>query len=182
MTKFVGMKLLSLLLWSTATAILADDNCADAQEKCPRQAAAGDCLTRPRSMHRFCPKSCKICDLQDRTAAFGVRQECKGREAATVAPAIRESIVYMNSDAVMDMDAEDFLQCVNQHESCSHWKVWGGKIIVMSTVICLRRVVPFGCSLPNLSLLLLSRVRGQPRLYDEDMWACLWYVRCQQTS
>jgi hypothetical protein len=142
MIKGIGMTLLSLLLWSSTTStvdVLADDNnCVDTKEKCPIWAAKGDCRQRAGRMLWRCPKSCNICDLQDRTTDFGVLQECRGREAHLVAPAIRESIVYMNSDEVMDMDAEDFLECVNQHESCSHWKVWGGKkksIAIMSTFV-----------------------------------------------
>jgi hypothetical protein len=135
MIKCIGMStLFSLLLWSatitTAAAILSpdtvDDDCMDTKDKCAIWAQQGDCRERPVRMLWDCPKSCNICDLRNRTTDFGFRQECKGRESSKVASVLRESILYMNSDKVMDMDAGDFLQCVNYHESCSHWKVWGG--------------------------------------------------------
>ena len=133
--KLLRMTLVSLFLWSSAATTTTlddddddDDECVDAREKCPTWAEAGDCRERAERMLMLCPKSCHICELQNRTTYFGVRQECKGREAHIVAPAIQESIVYMNSDKAMNMDAADFLQCVNEHASCSHWKTWGGTL------------------------------------------------------
>jgi hypothetical protein len=33
----------------------------------------------------------------------------------------------MNSDTVLDLEAEVFLKCENQESSCSHWAYLGGK-------------------------------------------------------
>ena len=49
---------------------------------------------------------------------FGVKQHVAGQDSYEVSKKIRESLTYMNSDTVLDLEAEVFLKCVNQESSC----------------------------------------------------------------
>jgi prolyl 4-hydroxylase len=90
-------------------------------------------------MQQFCKKACKSCHVnvtsgttttdtstpnneQQKTMAFGVIQVMAGNE---VTMRVMESIAYMESETVMQLDESIRVQCQNRHEFCAFWAVHG---------------------------------------------------------
>jgi prolyl 4-hydroxylase len=121
-------------------AVVADDiHCPNEHESCDDWASAGECDTNPKYMQQYCKKSCGLChgegsvdvlsrtrnkELQ-KTTSFGVRQVIEGDLAEEVALRVMETIAYMESEIVLQLDEEIRIQCQNRNELCAFWAVHG---------------------------------------------------------
>jgi prolyl 4-hydroxylase len=122
-----------------------DLTCIDENESCGFWAGAGECDANPNYMHQFCKKSCKVCnskvpvlkkiakttsrketsDEQEQTKSFGVLQSVEGAKKDDALKRVIESIAYMASDTVVELDESIRAKCQNRHELCAFWAVIG---------------------------------------------------------
>ena len=123
----------------------ADPSCIDEHENCAFWAKVGECDKNPNYMKQSCKKSCKTCgkkavemqatplknmdekyaDIQRQSHDIGVIQNVEGAQQAEVAALIQESIEYMQSDAVLELDESIRAKCQNRHNLCSFWAIIG---------------------------------------------------------
>ena len=123
-----SLQFLVLFTENNHSVVLASENeCKDLQSGCIEWQEAGECQRDPQKYFRICPRSCNLCSLMDKTQDFGVRQTVGGRHSYVVSQIFRDSLAYMNSDQVFNLEPQTYLNCVNNHESCSHWAHLGGK-------------------------------------------------------
>lgn len=118
---------LSLFLLVVGTAIAKEDQeqCRDLRRACVKSAREGECRRQPELMYRLCPLSCRLCESMERTTEFGVQQDMLGREAFDLFQIVKETRKYIDSDAVLDLEPEIFLNCWNRHTDCSLWALRG---------------------------------------------------------
>jgi hypothetical protein len=116
---------LFLLVVGTAIGKEEEDQCRDNRRACVKSAREGECRRQPELMYRLCPLSCKLCESMERTTEFGVQQVMLGREASELFQIVKETRKYVDSDAVLDLEPEIFLDCWNHHADCSSWALRG---------------------------------------------------------
>ncbi|CAJ1949650.1 unnamed protein product [Cylindrotheca closterium] len=104
-----------------------DENmtCKDKRNACLKSAKDGMCRKQPDLMYRLCPESCKLCKSQERTTEFGVLQDIVGRDAYELSLIVKKTRKYIDSDAVLDLSPELFLNCWNRHRDCTRWVLQG---------------------------------------------------------
>lgn len=61
----------------------------------------------------------------ERTTEFGVQQAITGRDAYELSLIVKESRKYIDSDLVLDLAPELFLNCWNRHQDCTVWVLQG---------------------------------------------------------
>ena len=121
----VAMALLSMPETLLAQEEYVYEECKDVRRACRSTAKEGNCKRQPELMHRVCPESCKVCELMDRTQEFGVKQELVGFDAFKVSKRVKETQKYIDSDFVLNLPPEIFLNCWNRHAQCSRWALAG---------------------------------------------------------
>jgi prolyl 4-hydroxylase len=114
--------------------------CVDENEGCDYWASVGECDTNPNYMHQFCKKSCDACHIDialvkdhrkkeiidhGKTTSFGIQQIVDGAQAVEIASRILDSIAYMESDMVSQLDESVRAECQNRNELCASWAVLG---------------------------------------------------------
>lgn len=99
--------------------------CKDKRNACIKSAKDGMCRKQPELMYRLCPESCKVCKNMERTTEFGVQQNIMGRDAYELSLIVKETRKYIDSDAVLDLSPELFLNCWNRHQDCTIWALQG---------------------------------------------------------
>jgi prolyl 4-hydroxylase len=125
-----------------------DPSCVDEHENCGFWAQIGECDNNPNYMKVSCQKSCKTCnkkvvpqaasvgsvgkktdgkhlEIQRQTEALGVIQSIEGEQREEVATRVQESLAYMQSDTVLELDEAVRSKCQNRHELCAFWAVIG---------------------------------------------------------
>lgn len=95
--------------------------CKDKRNACAKSAKDGLCRKQPELMYRLCPESCKVCKNMERTTEFGVQQDITGRDAYELSLIVKETRKYIDSDAVLDLEPELFLNCWNRDKECTNW-------------------------------------------------------------
>ena len=116
-------------------------SCRDENESCGYWTSVGECDTNPNYMHQFCKKSCQSCNIDDvvvvtkdrptpsfeqpKKTTFGVMQAMNGERANEVVVRVTESIAYMESEIVLQLEESIRTQCQNRHELCAFWAVLG---------------------------------------------------------
>jgi prolyl 4-hydroxylase len=123
----------------------SDPTCTDEHENCGFWAGAGECDANPNYMKQYCKKSCKACkmnlnrvlptrtkkatgaisDEQQKTTEFGSLQTIEGARKDEVLQRVKESIAYMESDSVLELDESLRTKCQNRNELCAFWAVIG---------------------------------------------------------
>lgn len=61
----------------------------------------------------------------ERTTEFGVMQDIVGRDAYELSLIVKATRKYIDSDAVLDLSPELFLNCWNRHRDCTRWAMQG---------------------------------------------------------
>ena len=132
-----------------------DPTCIDGHENCGFWAGAGECQANPNYMKQVCRKSCKSCSgsgnaaaaasvistarqttttataqvgttaEQQKTTLFGTLQTIKGARSDEVVQRVKESIAYMESDSVLELEESLRSKCQNRNELCAFWAVIG---------------------------------------------------------
>lgn len=112
---------------STPTEDRRDDSivCKDRRNVCAKSAKEGLCRRQPDLMHRLCPESCKVCKSMERTTEFGVKQAITGWDAYELSLIVKETRKYINSELVLGLAPELFLNCWNRHRDCTVWVFQG---------------------------------------------------------
>ena len=119
--------------------------CVDGNESCEFWAGAGECVNNPDYMKVHCQKSCKACNLnvvlpkaprktksdatpseeQQATTSFGVLQTIEGARKDDTLQRVKESVKYMESNDVAELDESLRTKCQNRNELCAFWAVIG---------------------------------------------------------
>jgi hypothetical protein len=127
-----------------------DPTCTNEHENCEFWAGAGECDANPNYMKQSCKKACKVCssskvpvvnkavtgnsksastkvtsEEQQKTTSFGILQTVEGSKKDEVMIRVTESIAYMESDTVSELDESIHSKCQNRHELCVFWAVIG---------------------------------------------------------
>jgi prolyl 4-hydroxylase len=128
-----------------------DPDCTDGHENCGFWAGAGECDANPSYMKSVCKKSCKTCagnvvaaaaaattkvtattkkttvttEEQQKSATFGILQSIEGARKDEVRQRVIESIAYMESASVLDLEESLRTKCQNRNELCAFWAVIG---------------------------------------------------------
>jgi len=115
--------LLSLSSLDAADAQYRDEStvCIDLRNACVNSAKDGLCRKHPELMYRLCPESCKVCKNMERTTEFGVQQDMLGRDSYELSLIVKKTRKYIDSDVVLDLEPELFLNCWNRHKDCTVW-------------------------------------------------------------
>lgn len=129
-----------------ADAESADPTCVDGHENCGFWAGAGECDANPSYMKTVCKKACKTCSVnlanvqsttrkttatatisaeQQKTTLFGSLQTVEGARKDEVLQRVKESIAYMESESVLELDESLRAKCQNRNELCAFWAVIG---------------------------------------------------------
>ena len=117
----------------------SNETCVDDSESCEYWASVGECDSNPNYMQHYCKKSCDFCHLQvattndnqknyieqEKATSFGIRQRIDGARSDEVVARLLESIAYMESETVLQLDESTRAKCQNQEELCTFWAVHG---------------------------------------------------------
>lgn len=57
----------------------------------------------------------------ERTTEFGVKQDILGRDSYELSLIVKETRKYIDSDVVLDLQPELFLNCWNRYKDCTVW-------------------------------------------------------------
>jgi hypothetical protein len=107
--------------------------CKDNDPKCGAWAEKNECAGNPERMLRQCPKSCKVCDNEQRSGeyvanCYGEDQHVAGDILEKIAVRVQEVEDYMLQEVFVEKKyARIRAECKNRHKECSFWAVIGGK-------------------------------------------------------